>query len=127
MPSIDDIYSGNTLKATDIKGRVVTVTIENVVKKAFEQKDGTKKTKLVLEFIGKNKGFVVNATNARIIADICGSDYSQWPGQTISLGTHMTPMGDGICVMDPARQDRIETGVQPRRSVKNDLDDTIPF
>jgi hypothetical protein len=126
MPSIDDIYSGNTLKATDIKGRVVTVTIENVVKKIFDQKDGTKKAKLVLEFVGKNKGFVVNATNARIIAEICGSDYSLWPGQTISLGTHMTPMGEGICVMDhPARQDRIETGRRP--SVKEEMSDDIPF
>ena len=129
MPSIDEVYSGSTLKAADIKGRVVTVTIANVVKKLFEQKDGTKRNKLVLEFAGKTKGFVVNSTNARIIAGICGNDYAQWPGQTISLGTHMTPMGEGICVMDP--QDKIETGrrvnATPKKTVQDDMEDDIPW
>lgn len=130
MPSIDDVYSGNTLKASDIKGHIVTAIIESVVPKVFDQRDGSKKTKLVLEFVGKNKALVLNSTNARMIAQTHGVDYSLWTGKKIRLGTHMTPMGEGICVIPEQPQDRIESG--PRRSMKDtipdqDMNDEVPW
>lgn len=84
MPSIDEIFSGNTLKAVDLGEREPTVTIESVTPKTFEQ-NGKKSQKLVLMFEGKTKGLVCNKVNAERIAYSHGKDYTQWIGKRITL------------------------------------------
>jgi hypothetical protein len=85
MPSIDDVFSGDTLKASDIKGREPTVTIKEVSVKQFTNRDGKPQNKLVISFHKASKALVCNKTNAQRIAFLHGKDYTQWPGKNITL------------------------------------------
>ena len=84
MTDINEIFGGNTLKAADIQGKEPTVTIETVTPKEFND-NGKPSKKLVISFVGKEKTFVCNVTNARRIAFLYGNDYEQWPGKKITL------------------------------------------
>jgi hypothetical protein len=85
MPSIDDIFSGNTLKSEDIKGREPKVTIKSVTPRAFNQNDGKIARKLVIGFENTSKVLVCNKVNAGRIAFAHGKDYSLWIGKQITL------------------------------------------
>lgn len=85
MASIDDIFSGETLKAADIEGREPTVTIKSVEPKEFDGKDGKRQRKLVISFHNAKKMLVCNKINAQRIAVLHGKDYTQWPGKQITL------------------------------------------
>ena len=79
--NINQVFSGNFLKADDLQGRTVPVTISKVELKEFE--DGNK---LVISFQGKDKSLVCNKTNASILAEVCGSpDTDNWIGRTVKL------------------------------------------
>jgi hypothetical protein len=74
MPKIDDIYSGGTtLKASDLQGKARKVHIKSYEIREFED-NGKKSKKVILSFHGKEKGLVVNKTNAQIIAHNMGTD-----------------------------------------------------
>lgn len=78
---IDEVFSGNFLKAEDLQGKTVRVTISKVEVKEFD--DGNK---IVIAFQGKDKQLVCNKTNSSIIAENLGSrETDDWVGQTISL------------------------------------------
>lgn len=81
MPKLNDVFGGNYLKAEDLGGRAVTVTIEDVEIKDFD--DGKK---LILGFAGKDKKLVCNRTNASIIEEVTGcSDTDDWVGKKVVL------------------------------------------
>src|ERR1700722_18352128 len=84
MPSIDDIFSGNSLRSEDILGREPTVTISRVEPKEFTGDKGPQK-KLVIHFHGAKKVLICNKTNANRIAYMHGKDYSQWVGKQVTL------------------------------------------
>lgn len=74
--NINEVFSGNFLKADDLQGKTVHVTISKVEVKEFD--DGNK---IVLHFQGKDKALVCNKTNASIIAENVGSpDTDDWAG-----------------------------------------------
>lgn len=85
MPSVDDIYSGNSLKSDDIKGREPTVKISSVTPRDFTDRDGKMKKKLVIGFERTDKTLVCNKVNGNRIAFLHGKDYTQWIGKTITL------------------------------------------
>jgi len=70
---VSDAYPSKYLKATDLLGREHRVTITDVT---FEDVGDSKK--LVAYFNGKQKGLVLNKTNARAIAKIFGDDSRDW-------------------------------------------------
>src|SRR5262245_65595670 len=70
---VSDAYPSKYLKATDLQGREHRVTITDVT---FESVGDDKK--LVAYFNGKQKGLVLNKTNARAIAKIFGDDSRDW-------------------------------------------------
>lgn len=83
MPKLNEIFSGDYLKAEDLQGRSVPVTISAVSVKEFD--DGKK---LILSFAGKDKQLVCNKTNASIIQEVLGSsDTDDWVGQKVTLIT----------------------------------------
>lgn len=86
--NINDVYSGNYLKAEHIPpGKSVRVTISDVTVEEFDGNDKVER-KIVLSFQGKDKRFVVNKTNAAIIAENLGTtEADEWIGQSIQLGT----------------------------------------
>lgn len=76
--NINEVFSGNFLKADDLQGKTVRITISKVEVKEFD--DGNK---IVLHFQGKDKALVCNKTNASIIAENVGDpETDNWVGTT---------------------------------------------
>lgn len=78
--NINEVFPSKYLKAADLQGRQVTVTID----RAEQDKLGDD-TKLIVYFQGKEKGLVCNKTNANNIAAIYGQDTDDWRGCEITL------------------------------------------
>src|SRR5678816_1403114 len=82
-PNINDSFPSNYLKASDLAGRAVVVTIDRV---EFEPVGRDKEVKAVVYFVGKTKGVVLNKTNARKITEITGSALTEeWVGSAITI------------------------------------------
>lgn len=81
MPKTSEMFSGSYLKASDIGRSRAGVVIEDVV-----QEQLGKDEKWVLRFKGKEKGLVLNKTNASILEEVLGSDDTDdWVGKRITL------------------------------------------
>lgn len=81
---LNDVFPSNYLKASDLNGREVTVTISK-----FSLEKLGDEQKLVLYFAGKEKGLVCNRTNADRVAFYFGDDLDHWIGKSITLGTEL--------------------------------------
>jgi hypothetical protein len=91
MPNINDAFPSNYLKASDLQGREAVVTIDKV---AFEAVGREKEMKAVLYFVGKQKGIVLNKTNAKKIIEISGSAQTEdWTGTQIKIYPTETEFG----------------------------------
>lgn len=72
---------GNYIKAADLGGRRINVTIESV---ELGEIQGEKK--LIVSFVGKDKKLLLNRTNSDTITDILGTDETDdWVGHRIAL------------------------------------------
>ena len=79
--NIQGAFPSQFLKAADLQGRRATVTIAGVT-----MEDIGSDTKPVLHFQGKDKGLVLNKTNANMITEIVGSDETDdWKGKRVTL------------------------------------------
>lgn len=78
--NINEAFPSKYVKAADLGGRTPTVTIGQAIIETI----GTDR-KLILYFYGKEKGFVLNKTNANAIAEAYGPNTDAWIGQKIVL------------------------------------------
>lgn len=92
---INDFYQTESkwLKAGDLKkdGRPIKAEVIIDRPEVVEFKDGTKK--IGLFFSGKEKGLVLNKTNAQLIAEQHGSNMSEWRGKRIKIYATTTDFG----------------------------------
>ena len=79
--NIDSAFPSPFIKASDLQGRDIPLTMREV---KFE-KVGDDDQKPVLYFQGTEKGMVLNKTNANTIKIIYGVETSAWIGQQIVL------------------------------------------
>lgn len=77
---ISTAFPGTYLKAQDLQGRTIPVTIADC---RMEDLGGEEKP--VLYFEGKERGLVLNKTNASLLVDAYGDETSQWHGRPIEL------------------------------------------
>lgn len=146
---VSEEFPSQYIKASDLGGREIRVTMANVERETI----GTDK-KLVLYFKGKQKGLVLNKTNAGTIGDAYGDDTDDWYDQPLILFSVKTDYQGKVvdatrCRVPtakdnkPARRpdpqdDPISSGIeQPRRATggvsdnmeraPDRLDDEIPF
>lgn len=78
---ISEAFPTKYLKAADLKDQQVRVQMASI-----EMEDvGDDEMKPVLYFVGKDKGLVVNKTNANNIAAAYGDDTDDWMGQDLIL------------------------------------------
>lgn len=84
---IDAAYPSKYLKASDLQGRQPTVTIDRVI---IEEVGRDKESRPVIYFTGKDKGMVLNRTNANSVASIYGKDTDGWIGRPVTLFVIMT-------------------------------------
>ena len=76
----DDIFPSRFLKAADLDGKAVVVTIERVVQEELDEQ-----VKAVVYFHGTTKALVLNATNYDSIAERYGEDTDGWPNAELEL------------------------------------------
>lgn len=77
---VSEEYPSQYIKASDLGAREIRVTMANVER----EKIGTD-NKLVLYFKGKQKGLVLNKTNANTIGESYGDDTDDWYDQPLIL------------------------------------------
>lgn len=80
--NINDQFPSKYLKASDLNGGEVTVTIKDCI---VENLGDDKRP--VLYFAGKEKGVVLNKTNATNISDAYTPDTDEWVGKKVVLYT----------------------------------------
>ncbi len=79
---INTAFPSKFIKAADLKGQDVTVTIARF---AMESVDDDGELKPVLYFQGHQRGLVLNKTNALAITDLYETETDAWSGQAITL------------------------------------------
>ena len=127
---ISDEFPSRYLKAADLQGREVRVTMQHVEKEKLGDE-----MKLALYFKGKEKAMILNKTNSNTIADSYGDDTEDWFDQPLILFSVMVDfqgkVGPAIrCRVPtardnkPARRDPISSGPSDFPG-DNDLNDDI--
>jgi hypothetical protein len=127
---ISSAFPSDYLKAADLRGRDVTVTMDSV---KIETVGRDKESLPVLYFRGKDKGLVLNKTNARKIAEAFGDDTDDWSGGEIILYEAMVEFqgntGPALRVrLTPPRRDNGKQSPNPTPSrAEQGFDDDAPF
>jgi hypothetical protein len=110
-----EVFPSKYLKATDLQGRNVLAVMNFVQVEKLGDDD-----RPVLYFQGKEKGLVLNRTNADAIAKLYGDEMNNWRGQEIVMFEAMVSFRKetvpAIRVRGPARNMRQtppqQTGLQ---------------
>lgn len=133
---MNEIYPSKYLKADDLQGREVRVTMQSVELEKIGDDN-----KPVLYFKGKDKGVVLNKTNANTISVGYGDDTDEWFDQPLILFSVMVDFNgkvgpaircriptakDNKAVPSQRKADPISSGPQ-RQPASEALDDEIPF
>lgn len=124
---IGEAFPSDYIKAADLAGRAVKVTIESVsVEKIGDD------TKPVLHFVGKDKALVLNKTNANRIVDATGSDETDaWEGWQITLYSckvdYQGKRVDAIRIDDRPGASTAPANQRSAAPVADVTEDDIPF
>ena len=76
---------GNYLGAEHLGATTPTVTIADVRKEEIADDKGVLKSKAVVHFVGTERSFILNRTNALSIAAMFGVETVAWTGKRITL------------------------------------------
>ena len=124
---ISEAFPSNYLKAADLRGENVTVTIERV---AMEEISGGEH-KPVVYFEGKERGLVLNKTNGTNISLIYGDDTDGWTGKAVVLfPTWVDFQGrsvEAIRVRGPQPKDGGQPAPAPDPAQQGPVEDGVPF
>ena len=96
MADLNAIFSNDTLKAADLKGKDAILTIKEVEIVTFEDQNKRKSQKPLLHFHETDKTFISNKTNSMMIGEHYGYDTDNWPGQKITIYPTRTDFGNTI-------------------------------
>ena len=131
----DQFTASQYLKAADLKGSVARVKIRDVTVETV----GTDR-RMVAWFVGKEKGCVLNKTNAMTIGDALGPDTDNWTGAEIELFAMKVEfqgkMVDGLRIRVPRPRTASQSAtIAPNARARaeapppapDDFDDEIPF
>ena len=126
--NIDSAFPSNYLKASDLGDKSPVVTIDRI---EVEPIGRDKEMKPVIYFQGKEKGLVLNKTNAKKIAELTGSkDTDDWAGCQIRIYATETEFGGETveCVRIKAAGAAVKATPKPRAEPVEMVDaDEIPF
>ena len=119
---LNEVFASSLLKAEDLNGKNVTVIIESLELKAFDdKKTGKAENKIILHFKGKQKGFVCNKTNAKTIAKLYGDETDAWVGKAITIGPREVEFqGEMTWAIRVSLQKPIAANPAPIQTVRGD-------
>jgi hypothetical protein len=130
--NVNDAFPSRYIKAADLADAAVVVTIRAVEMEDIGQ--GQKKErKPVVYFEGKQKGLVLNKTNANMIQKIAGSpDTDDWAGVKIRLvAAEVEFQGDSVQAVRVRQMATSKPMAKPMQQDDNSVapvnDDDIPF
>lgn len=82
---ISQVFPSKYVAAADLNGKTVALTIKTVTMEEMTTHDSKKVQKPVVWFEKATKGFVLNLTNAKIIAALYGDETDDWTGKRIAI------------------------------------------
>ena len=140
MAKRHEVFPSRYLQAADLGGKPINVVIEKAPLERLKNKNGGEELKTVLYFRGAKKTMPLNRTNWDSVADITGEDDSEnWPGHQIQLYPTTTPFGADVveCIrirapeqgeLKPAKAKAAKAKTaEPKPSLADEMDDSIPF
>lgn len=77
---ISDAFPSTYLKAADLQGRTVRVTIADCRMEHFDDE-----SKPLLMFVGKDRGLILNKTNSGMLVAALGDETDLWRGRVVEL------------------------------------------
>ena len=120
-----DIFPSKYIKAADLQGRDVTVTISN----AEMEKLGDD-TKLVVRFKGKDKAMVFNRTNFDRVSFLYGDETDDWIGKSVTITTEFAQFngktGPALRIKPPTNP-AAPARTRPASENPADLNEEVPF
>jgi hypothetical protein len=129
---VSDVFPSKYIKASDLNGRTVRVTIDRFEIETIGQGQQQDR-KPVLYFKGKEKGLVLNKTNATNIEMMHGPDIEDWVGCDVELFPSMVDF-QGRSVeavrcrpVRPQKQNAQQTQQTAGAAQGAGLSDDIPF
>lgn len=85
-PSVfDQLYPGRFIKAGELLGKKVTLTITSVDLEGLQDETGKTKAKAIISFKETDKGHVACKTNGICLKAMFGTKLSDWVGKRITL------------------------------------------
>lgn len=81
----DQLYPGRFLKAGELLGKKVTLTIADVDVEELEGDGGTKKVKAIISFRETKKQLVACKTNGLCLREMFGKELANWVGKRITI------------------------------------------
>lgn len=93
MANVLAMLESKWLKAEDLKGRTITVTIEHAGIENIRQADGTSEDRCVVSFVGGRKRLICNKSQLAAFVRACGGDTDDWSGLQVMLSPTSTPQG----------------------------------
>lgn len=126
---INKAFPSKYLKASDLGDAQPIVTIDHV---AMEEVGKDKEERPVVYFTGKEKGLILNKTNANKIVQLLHSAVTEeWEGQRIRLYTTETTFGSETveCIRVKAATAGKKTAPPPPPDPDDDIpdNDRVPF
>lgn len=83
---VDLLFPSKYAKAADLRGKNVPVVIERITpREKLMMQGGKSDTKPVIYLRGKEKGWILNKTNAKAIAKVYGPEITNWIGKTVVI------------------------------------------
>jgi len=92
---VDLMFQGRFIKAADLMGKDVTLTIQDVCMEELEGDKG-KEMKGIVSFVGKKRKWVLNRTNALCLKAMFGRETDQWKGKRVTL--YPTTFNEDPCI-----------------------------
>jgi len=97
----DQLFPSRFIRAGEMKGRPVTLTIKDVYLDTIEQEDGTEKQQAVVSFTEIKREWALNKTNAQCLVALWGRDSGDWIGHKVTLYPERDDSGlsdSGLCL-----------------------------
>ncbi len=109
---ISESFPSKYLRANDLNGHTATVCINRVEVEDVGGNGKLEDQKPVIYFEGRQKGLVLNKTNATVLQQTLGDDTSAWVGKTIELFPTETTFGGNLVPCIRLRVPSAGSGVQ---------------
>lgn len=94
---VDLLFPSKYLKAADLMGRAVAVVIAGIDPRAeLQMRGGAKEKKPLVRLAGKEKAWVLNKTNAHLIAEVYGNEVTGWLGKTVVIRAERVRFGGNM-------------------------------